>query len=310
MHPRDCPVCRNSKMRKVPRCSDYSWELCNRCATWKLGPQKIAKAYPREYYGESSAKFSGWAQRLRARFHHERARLVARWLSQKSGMIYDVGCGDGLFLQEIARLGKKVAGFEPETVPRKQAENRLRKPIDQTLFHSLAKRKAAGITCWQVIEHLKDPQGFLQTCRQNLEEGGLLALSTVNSGSIQANFFGVKWLHLDPPRHLWVSTMENVAQMVQSAGFQVIQVRYNPLEFGPIGWVDSLFNLADPQRDRLLSVLKQGCHHPKDRLAWWCAGLLTPLAIVLCLVEAGFHRPATFEIYARMTGTRARRQGG
>jgi len=286
------------------------WKECKKCGTWVLIPKATTEAYPGDYFGGPAAKFSGWAQRLRASFHGERARLVQQRLNRTNGKIYDVGCGDGLFLEEASRLGLKVAGFEPESVPRNQAETRLSTKLDRKLFASLALKKASAITCWQVIEHLDDPPAFLKTCRRHLIEGGLLAVSTVNLDSLQAKLFRGNWLHLDPPRHLWVGGLRKVVLLVEEAGFRVERVRYNSLEFGPIGWIDSFVNLLDFKRDRLLICLKQGCKSPVDRLVYLLSAALTPLAFILSLVEGAINHPATFEVYARLEKVRARRQGG
>ena len=305
-----CPVCRNPRLTKMHSPDSLLWRSCARCRTWVLLPKDKAEAYPADYYGGPAAKFSGWAQDFRTRYHRARARLVQKRLNRRNGKIYDVGCGDGLFLKEASRLGLRITGFEPEPMPRRQAEKRLGKSLDQRLFASLKSGKASAITCWQVIEHLNDPASFLRACRHNLADGGLLTLSTVNRDSLQAKCFGGKWLHLDPPRHLWIGSLHRVIQLVKDSGFEVEKVRYNSLEFGPVGWVDSLFNLVDTKRDRLLVSLKQGCREPLDWIAYILSFALAPVALIFSLLEAGLNKPATFEIYARLKKDRARRQGG
>jgi len=288
----------------------FLWKVCSECSSWVFLAIQRAESYPEDYYGGPVAKFSGWAQYLRRHFHRQRARLVQKALNRINGKVYDVGCGDGLFLKEASRLGLQISGFEPQSTPRGQAEKRLGKRLDQKVFASLKSEKASAITCWQVIEHMDDPHSFLLACRHHLADGGLLALSTVNLGSLQAKCFGGKWLHLDPPRHLWIGNLQRVAQFVRDAGFSIEKVRYNSSEFGPVGWVDSLFNIVDTKRDRLLSCLKQGCQEPRDWLVYFLSAALAPLALLLSLFEAGLKQPATFEIYARVAKHRERRQGG
>jgi SAM-dependent methyltransferase len=224
--------------------------------------------------------------------------------------VYDVGCGDGLFLQAASRLGLQIRGFEPEPVPRRQAEQRLRQRLDATMPKASHQSRFSAITCWQVIEHVRDPREFLRLLRGALKKNGLLAISTVNRNSWQARCFGVRWLHLDPPRHLWIGSMPTVRKMVEDAGFQVLEVFHRPLEFGPVGWVDSLWNFWGTERDRLLRCLKRGCWGPADRLLWLLSVALAPWAAVLAVAESLFGSPATFEIYARLDRKRARRQGG
>jgi hypothetical protein len=104
--------------------------------------------------------------------------------------------------------------------------------------------------------------------------------------------------------------MPTVRKMVEDAGFQVLEVFHRPLEFGPVGWVDSLWNFWGTERDRLLRCLKRGCWGPADRLLWLLSVALAPWAAVLAVAESLFGSPATFEIYARLDRKRARRQGG
>lgn len=305
-----CPVCRNSNFGRTVLNHCYLWKDCPRCGTWILLRSGQAVAYPSEYYGGSAAKFSGLAQTLRERFHQARARSVRRWLGKKAATVYDVGCGDGLFLQAASRLGLGILGFEPEMIPRNQAEQRLKKHVDSVLLKSCGLSEISAITCWQVIEHERNPQRLLQAISRRLRDGGLLAISTVNRDSLQAKCFGTTWLHLDPPRHLWIGSRKKLLEMVKAAGFQVLEVRHRPLEFGPVGWVDSFFNLFDSERDRLLRCLKEGCAGPWDRIIWLLSAALTPFAVVLSLLESAVGRPATFEIYARLQKRGARRQGG
>ena len=97
---------------------------------------------------------------------------------------------------------------------------------------------------------------------------------------------------------------------MKDSGFEVERIRYNSSEFGPVGWVDSLFNLVDTKRDRLLVSLKQGCREPLDWIVYILSVALAPVALILSLLEAGLNKPATFEIYARLKKDRVRRQGG
>lgn len=305
-----CPVCRNSRSWRILQTRHYLWKICSRCETWVFPPSQQLNAYPAEYYGGSAAKFTGLAQGFRERFHKARARSIQRWLKRGMGTVYDVGCGDGLFLRAASSLGLGILGFEPEMIPRKQAEQRLKRRVDSTLLASRNHSGISAITCWQVIEHMRDPQGFLRTVAHALKNGGILAISTVNLHSLQARCFGCSWLHLDPPRHLWISSRKKLLEMVKAAGFQILEVRHRPLEFGPVGWVDSFFNLFDSERDRLLRCLKQGCAGPSDRLIWLLSAALTPFAVFLSVLESAIGRPATFEIYARLEKRGARRQGG
>jgi hypothetical protein len=82
------------------------------------------------------------------------------------------------------------------------------------------------------------------------------------------------------------------------------------MEFGPVGYVDSFFNLFDVERDRLLCRLKTGFHGWSDRMLWFAAAALTPPAILLSVAETVAGRSATFELYARLTSESVSKRNG
>ena len=104
-------------------------------------------------------------------------------LAGKTAM--DVGCGAGLLTESLARLGAKVTGIDaaPEVigVARDHAAA-MGLAID---YHAADVIDVAGqfdlITCMEVIEHVAEPQAFLNALARRLAPGGLLILSTPNA---------------------------------------------------------------------------------------------------------------------------------
>ena len=101
----------------------------------------------------------------------------------KSAM--DVGCGAGLLSESLARLGAKVTGIDaaPEVIAVAQDHARaMGLAIDYRAADVL---DVAGqfdlITCMEVIEHVAEPQAFLNALAMRLAPGGLLILSTPNA---------------------------------------------------------------------------------------------------------------------------------
>jgi len=105
-----------------------------------------------------------------------------RPLAGKSAL--DVGCGAGLLAEPLARLGAKVTAVDaaPELIEVAKAH-----ATGQGLaidYRAVGVEAVEGkfdlVTAMEVIEHVADPQAFVDDLSARLAPGGLLILSTPN----------------------------------------------------------------------------------------------------------------------------------
>jgi 2-polyprenyl-6-hydroxyphenyl methylase / 3-demethylubiquinone-9 3-methyltransferase len=96
----------------------------------------------------------------------------------------DVGCGAGLLAEPLARLGAKVTAVDaaPELIEVARAH-----AAGQGLeidYRAVGVEAVAGkfdlVTALEVIEHVADPQSFIDDLAKRLAPGGLMILSTPN----------------------------------------------------------------------------------------------------------------------------------
>src|SRR5438105_414530 len=133
------------------------------------------------------------AGRLKTATRH--MKMVERYA--RPGRLLDVGCASGLFLSLAHRTGWQVTGVEPSEVLFRKAEAAL-KDIGEVYCQTLeAANLPAGsfdaLTLWDVLEHVPDPLGFLQTCRDLLRPGGLLFLNIPNLDSLESKLLVSRW---------------------------------------------------------------------------------------------------------------------
>ena len=105
-----------------------------------------------------------------------------RPLEGKSAL--DVGCGAGLLAEPLARMGARVTAIDaaPELIEVAKAHaTGAGLAIDYRFF---AVEHLDGqfdlVTAMEEIEHVADPQGFVNSLAARLAPGGLLLLSTPN----------------------------------------------------------------------------------------------------------------------------------
>ncbi len=96
----------------------------------------------------------------------------------------DVGCGAGLLAEPLARLGAKVTAVDaaPELieVARTHAAGQGLDIDYRAVGVEAVEGRFDLITAMEVIEHVADPQAFVDDLAKRLASGGLLILSTPN----------------------------------------------------------------------------------------------------------------------------------
>ncbi len=101
--------------------------------------------------------------------------------------ILDIGCGGGLLSEPMARLGAEVVGADAAErnipVARIHAE-RMELEIDyrHTTAEALAEAGETfdAVLNMEVVEHVADPQAYLDACSRLLKPGGVMICSTIN----------------------------------------------------------------------------------------------------------------------------------
>mmetsp|Transcript_5084 Transcript_5084/g.18508 ORF Transcript_5084/g.18508 Transcript_5084/m.18508 type:complete len:238 (+) Transcript_5084:329-1042(+) len=160
----------------------------------------------------------------------------------------DIGCGAGLLSQSLARMGAQVtavdAASQPVNCGREQAA--LDPAVEQMLTFRVATAEQLleegsefDIVCaLEVIEHVRDPQGFCDTLTQLTAPGGMVAMSTINRTpraavmSILIPEYILNWV--PKGTHEWSKyvTPEEMAASLRRCGFRIHMMagmEYNPL---------------------------------------------------------------------------------
>jgi 2-polyprenyl-3-methyl-5-hydroxy-6-metoxy-1,4-benzoquinol methylase len=138
------------------------------------------------------------------------------------GNVLDVGCGDGLFFDELATLPgvRLVEGVEPaEALVSPDGPHRARihvAPFDATFDPG---RRYSLIVMLDVLEHLPEPAASLRHALSLLEPGGVV-LATVPA------FLALWTRHDDLNHHFTRFDKASFRALAASAGLRVDQSRY------------------------------------------------------------------------------------
>jgi 2-polyprenyl-3-methyl-5-hydroxy-6-metoxy-1,4-benzoquinol methylase len=178
-------------------------------------------------YGYLNDGLSDWGKMLgRLIYFHpgRRADLdfsVMYLPAQPNRRLLDVGCGDGRMLKLMQDLGWCVEGVDFDPVAVENGKNKGLKVRLGTLEDQIYPDNHFDvITMSHLIEHVCDPLRLLLECYRILKPGGRLVVVTPNSGSWGHRIFRESWLHLDPPRHLYIFSLPSLRNIITKAGFQ------------------------------------------------------------------------------------------
>lgn len=289
----------------------FTYYRCEGCGLVFLDPrpteEEILEFYTKDYYGEGSQKFISWLSLPRLVFAWERVRRLQKCF-QTPGRVLDVGCGEGTFLRLLKKEGWECFGTEL-TAEMASRASRFGVSVSTGEIHEnqFPLRYIDVITFWQVLEHLRNPAKIIKSLLPSLKKKGIVAISTPNISSFQAQVFGAEWFHLDPPRHLYLFSPETLKILMESLGFDLVRLYHFSLEQDPYGWTQGMLNRTNLLQNSLYTILKNNPKYRRERLTLYhqfitvlmAMGLL-PTCICLSLGMSLFKSGASIEAFFKL----------
>jgi 2-polyprenyl-3-methyl-5-hydroxy-6-metoxy-1,4-benzoquinol methylase len=139
--------------------------------------------------------------------------------------VVDVGCGSGVLLARMKRLGWEVEGTDVDAGGVAATRSRgIRCLEGELVAQHFPENHFDAVHSAHVLEHVPDPQALLRECLRILKPGGTFVCLTPNVAGWGQNYFGQSWLCLDPPRHLNLFTQPALRRAVEQAGFQITRL--------------------------------------------------------------------------------------
>lgn len=268
-----CPKCGSSEIRTLFSGTDRLYATtrktfliveCCGCRLIRLYPKptplELNEYYPADYWfsvGDSPA--AQLEDRYRRFVLRDHLHFVERALREcgEQGLVIDVGCGGGLFLEMLnARGVKRVAGLDFSLDAARIATQRAGVPaVCGTLSKApFAPGTCAAITMFHVLEHLYDPASYLESAHRLLKPDGRLIVQVPNAACWQFLLFGERWNGIDVPRHLIDFRQSDLDSLLDQCGFEVLRHKHFSLRDNPAGLATTLAPGLDPMSRRLRRV--------------------------------------------------------
>jgi SAM-dependent methyltransferase len=307
-----CPVCDSRAGVPMYGIEGLPHRLirCDECGLGRLtplpSPQELAKFYPQEYYGSPGAKFEPLTEAVVRFIGTVHVRSLSKSLPSDA-RILDVGCGRGVLLSSLADRGHEVHGMDVSETALAGADPRAQFKVAGCLTEcDYPDRHFDQVILWHVLEHLTNPREVLAEIHRILKPGGQVIVAVPNFSSLQAEWSGPAWFHLDLPRHLYHFPVEGLRRLLERTKFDIAREQHFSLRQNPFGWVQSAFNRRDTKtRNRLYNMLHNRTGEnvvpdPFDRLklrAAYLGGM--PLALAVSLWATVRRRGASVCVVGR-----------
>jgi len=163
----------------------------------------LISKYDQEYFESPSYQYSQRKKEVAANFLRDFSYVSTNYVDIRDGkgkISLDVGCAYGYILRVLQKFGYKTFGTDVSMHALKIAGKIAGK--DSVLILHDAKKPFPFkmnfdlLTCFEVLEHLKEPELAIKNCFEALKPKGVFLASTPNKRTPLAHFFDKDYTHL------------------------------------------------------------------------------------------------------------------
>ena len=258
--PIPCLICDNTSGNQTIQLKElqlgigetFDYQLCNNCGSLQLldPPSDFTKYYPNEdYYSFTDGinlKKAGWLRTTKSEYLlHGKHKLIgsilsigykvpdfAEWMiNTNSGLhdeILDVGCGGGMLLGKLHRMGfDHLTGIDPfinnehdygEIKIFKKEISEMSGQFDLIMMH-------------HALEHMADPLAAMKKAHTLLRDNKFLLVRIPVMGNYGWKKYGEFWAGLDAPRHLFIPSEKGMKILAEKAGFKLERLDYDTVDY-------------------------------------------------------------------------------
>jgi len=150
---------------------------------------------------------------------------------------------------------------------------------------------------FQVLEHLYDPSVYIEAAAQLLRSDGRLIVQVPNAGSWQFLLLGERWSGLDIPRHLLLFRSDDLENLLEFCGFEIVRRKRFSLRDDPLTLVNSVAPGLNPEVRRARGVEENQVAAIVKHILF---GLVWLLALPIAALESCCRGGATLTVEARL----------
>lgn len=150
--------------------------------------------------------------------------------SKQPRKILDVGSSGGFLLEAAHRRGWKVQGVEPSTQAANYCRTRFGHEVQETGFEDakIEPKSLDAVHCSLVLEHLREPEAFMQWARTVLKPEGVLVIEIPNEfnrfQNILTGHLGKAPWFVSFPDHINYFTPASLRRLAEKQSYKVADI--------------------------------------------------------------------------------------
>ena len=166
----------------------------------------------------------------RKRNAKQRVKLIRNVLKKESSLV-DIGCAEGLFLQESKKHVNNVYGIEPTKSYAAYAKEKMNLDILQGTLENLEcpDNSFDIVTMFHVLEHLSSPSQALTKIYSWLKKNGHIVIEVPDIESPTAQYKGLNW-ELIYPEHRFYFSPTSLQHLLKKNNFEIVSMRFRDFD--------------------------------------------------------------------------------
>jgi SAM-dependent methyltransferase len=209
----------------------YALRACPDCRLEFLDPQPddptLASIYGDGYFlGEGGYDAAARRSKMKSATGALYIDALAKLVRPEDTDLLEIGCGHGEVLLAARNRGFRVSGIELSAHAASIANRCLASPavsVGTLETQSLAHDRFGAVLAADVIEHVRDPQGWLRRIHELLAPGGILLLVTPSLDSWTRRLLRTRWMEYKV-EHLYYFSAVSIRRLLEGCGFEDIRV--------------------------------------------------------------------------------------
>jgi SAM-dependent methyltransferase len=220
-----CALCGETGATRLFEKRGWTFVRCPRCRLVSIRPlptEAALLAHHEQSYATGGYAVYAAAESIRSAIAAHRLAVVRRLAP--AGPWLDVGCATGALLAAARDAGIDAEGLEMSRPAIEHARARGLRVHEGVVERFAPERRYAAVTAFDVVEHLRDPLGFVRRVGAWLLPGAVLVLTVPNIESVTARLMGRYWYFYAPPDHLHYFTPATITRLLTDAGLSGVTV--------------------------------------------------------------------------------------